>query len=302
MATNLKYKIQKTLSYIYRAFNNASAQYSLSFYRYDFDSIKYNDYQIGIVCQGPVSENTKGIIDFYSKSFPRSIIILSTWCGDDITFEIPKNVKIIYSKKPVNSGPMNLYLQRNSTLSGLQYLTKYLKADSRVLKIRTDYAPTRPQQLFDYIYSLENLSDSFRDRLWVPDINTFSNVAFSIGDMFQVGALSDLENIWLNIADDIESFSVEGYFKRSKNQQDINAINSLDLPEKVVGRSFATLRGVQHDQNGYEELLRDHIGVIDADAVGFSFDKYNWHRDGRSASHTAKEYVNQLEWFIKCSI
>lgn len=295
----IAHKIQRLLEKSIGLLTPADIQRSYSVYKFEDHEPDYQN--LGLIFQGPMKNITPYILARYREYFPNATIILSTWNGENLrALDHLSDIVIIQSTKPEKSGILNFNYQLKSTQAGLRRAAELLPVHTLTLKLRTDYVPTEPTRLVKYVQWMENSGSKFLNRLWCVDINTYSNVRFSISDMLQVGTLTKLSSLWLGLNEHQTSMSISEYMEETNYQTDLVAINSIMLPERTIGLALAATNNLADTQGNYETLLSKKIGIIDADSVGFAFDKYGWRRDGRYPTNSVKKYINYIDWLTSC--
>jgi hypothetical protein len=105
-----------------------------------------------IVIQGGIWPNTSKTAIAYSKLDFVDSVVISTWEGEEVTGELPKNVSVIKSSKPEQYGPGNINLQIVSSLNGVLATTS-----DWVMKIRSDE--------FVYEESFNKIYEFFKDNI-----------------------------------------------------------------------------------------------------------------------------------------
>lgn len=167
--------------------------------------IKYKEKQnTAIVMQGQIITKNNFTIEttsLYKRNFPDTILILSTWLGEDEN-AIQKIKQggwtVIQSEKPSYSGYYNINYQLTSSNNGIQ-AAKNLGAEY-VIKTRTDqrvYNPNAIRLLFSFnkLYPPDKNSRQTR-RLIVPNIDTLKYRPYGIGDMIMFGHINDMLLYW----------------------------------------------------------------------------------------------------------
>lgn len=167
--------------------------------------IEYNSNEaIAIVMQGPITINDDFTLQttiLYKKYFPSTMLILSTWVGEDkntIEQIIQNGWTVIQNPKPSLVGHHNINLQLASSKSGIETAKKL--GAKYVLKTRTDQRIYNPNALqlflnFDKLYPPQPNSGQTR-RLIVPNIDTLKYRPYGIGDMLMFGHINDMQLYW----------------------------------------------------------------------------------------------------------
>lgn len=150
-----------------------------------------------VVIQGDCRRHTGTVVKFYASR--HSLVIFSTWDDNDIDFQIPANVYVQRSKKPLNFGLNNRNLQQFSTYQGILVASKL--QCNYILKVRSDMILSfLPISLFIAIIrhsKIKFILPYYRCITASPDY--FS----SICDYFQFGYITDMIDLWHCNEDDL---------------------------------------------------------------------------------------------------
>jgi hypothetical protein len=148
----------------------------------------------GIVIQGPTTY-VEHIVEVY-KDLPN--VVFSTWEDEPeekINFLKSNNIEVIQSKKPQNSGYLNVNFQTLSSYAGLEYLKS--KGITEGLKIRSDLKPNDIKLLLDI---LKGKSISFLS-ICKPDVRplyyelVYTHTSFDFpSDLLLYGSIDNLIN------------------------------------------------------------------------------------------------------------
>lgn len=114
-------------------------------------------------------------------------------------------------------------------------------------------------------------NERFASRIWSTSYNSYKNRFLGISDMFMFGATDIMSTYWENISPEkILSFNNEIQNKAAKSH-----FYGFSIPETWLGFRFMNL--VAGQEGGIENLdsqfWRDYAGVINAEAIGFSWGK-----------------------------
>lgn len=237
--------------------------------------------KIGIILQGPyIKKNnfTRETLKRYRKSFPKSILILSTWSVPDSDKYFLKNIdiEIIINKKPEYFGIANVNLQIVSTKAGIQMAKKI--GVEYVLKSRTDQRIYNPNFLNHLICLLDAfpISHSFQQyfRLVACSLNTFKLRMYGISDMFLFGHIHDM-NLYWNVPLDNrkldESIKLNTWKSHSNAQLSevffcTNYLRSLD-------------REVEFTLEKSLKAIEEHFVIVDQNAIDLFWHKYTYDED-----------------------
>ena len=268
----------KFLNYILkkRFFKNFS--FSLSIFNINeidiySDIIESNEY--GILFQGPIFPNTYNLINLYRKKFPNCSILLSTWKGQKINFNY-NNIEVIYSDIPKLKGIMNFNLQLVSTSNGLKSFEKNQKI-KKIFKIRTDYAPLRPTKIIRTVDIFEKKLD-VTDRIWGIDINTSKNIPYSFSDIFQFSSKQNLNDYWLTAKPQNHDIDSKSYLRLTDNLNDLKKIFEYQPSEIYLMINYLKSKNININYlslDDYYKILGKYFGILDANDIGFAFDKYS---------------------------
>lgn len=130
-----------------------------------------------VVIQGPVNDCLLEVINAYRQPYIKSIIY-SGW-EDEIIPKLPKDIKIVKSKKPEIPGFGNINFQLQSTRAGLAQATSKL-----VLKIRSDFVI--PSNI------LKKLESFYNKKQRILTLGVSSKLAFFTWDFMYFGSTNNL--------------------------------------------------------------------------------------------------------------
>ena len=164
---------------------------------------KKSSKKFAIIVQGPLVKNSEFTIqtlNFYSKEYPKSPIIFSSWnedIKDVMSRKFKKNVYFIKNKFPTYSGFRNINLQAITTKSAILFAKK-LKCNY-VLKTRSD-TRVYSRNVQDYLLKLikfyqlkKNLKIRQKKRI-ISTSFTLRYRIYGISDMIMFGDVDDLYN------------------------------------------------------------------------------------------------------------
>jgi hypothetical protein len=175
------------------------------------NKVSYSSNKFAIIVQGPSFDNsydfTSETLRYYSKKFPNSIIIFSSWEKDinQIKCQLfKKNVHFLRNKLPNYPGSLNINLQAISTRNAILYAKKL--GCRYVLKTRSDlriYSEDFQKYLFDLInfYKLKkNLISKQKARI-ISTSFTLRYRIYGLADLCLFGHVDDLYK-YFNISTD----------------------------------------------------------------------------------------------------
>ncbi len=157
-----------------------------------------------IVLQGPLmleNDFTLETVRIYKKNFKGSEIIVSTWATEDrsvIEKMQQENITVVLSEKPAYAGISNINYQIVSTINGImkakesgaQYVIKS-RTDQRIYAVNVMNFFLNLQKTFP----LKNNSIQ-KERLIIPNINTFLYRMYGVSDMTMFGNIDDMILYW----------------------------------------------------------------------------------------------------------
>jgi hypothetical protein len=247
--------------------------------------------KIAIIIQGPILDNSNFIyetIKIYKKTFPKSLIILSTW-DDEIEKlkEIKKlRIKLIVSSKKKEYRP-DVDYQIITTNKALNFAKQ--KKILFSLKTRTD---TR-------IYK-NNLSSFFinlikcfpidkkiksKGRIIVTDVMTPKYRVYGLSDICMFGYTSDL----------LKYFS-ENLFYESLKKYNFGSYPSMIKGNPVICEIFLCaryLKIINHklkwDMTDWYNVIKKYFLVIDSSSINFFWHKYDWHYENKDFNFYKKK-------------
>jgi hypothetical protein len=221
---------------------------------------------IAIVIQGPLidfSSFTARVVSFYRRTYPKAILILSTWSNANPAMlgAIARDVdQVILSDLPENAGPRNINLQIVSSAAGILAASRY-DVDF-VFKTRSDQALLNP-------YFLPALNELLNDypagkgmgsatRIVAFADGTALEKPFYCSDLLVGGSKSDMLSFWDRTESLVSSeISVSNYSNMGSNEQylcfnfahRINSELDFDLPSWLFFVR-SKLLAVDHEMSG----------------------------------------------------
>lgn len=266
-----------------------------------------NDFSnCAIIIQGPVIEEddfTLETIKLYRAYYPYARIIVSTWenCGEDFQKTIAElKVKLVKNKYPAINGVGNINYQLVSTLNGIKVAEKMNV--SYIWKTRSDQRYYHPFAL-DFLRI--KLKNSQKKIICLGGVrNSFTNRYFSLSDFMIFGSVENAK-VYYSCPLDDEDSSNSKHTRKNQDQRkeyyksflesvmkaEINGHMSIDdemddasiyfrNPEIMLSYNYYCKI---HDHRAtedysykekYNDLLSNYIDIVDAEAIGFFWKKY----------------------------
>ena len=292
--TMMKYKFFALLARL-KQFFKINLNISVSIFNFDKTKISYSE-DIALIIQGPIFENTLPGIKFLRGQFPNAQIIISTWSNQKIDKNLLEslNIQLLMNNYPKASGILNSNFQLTAVKNSLNLLKENI---SFVSKIRTDYIPTKLLNGFDFVKKMDKILLN-KNRLWSVDINTFANIPFSIGDILQIADIKTFKKFW-GSSELIETDVSHEAFNKASSDDLINKTYELNPPEVMFAKNYLKYLGIDVNKNptiAYQNSLKNNFGIIDADHIGLTFDKYSVLRAGRP-NISEETYIDFIDWF-----
>ena len=268
-------------------------------------SASVTDAKLAVVIQGALllkDDFTLETVKLYKQSFPGTLLIVSTWLGEDNnTIKQLKDLDciVIENDKPDYHGMFNINLQIVSSAEGIKK-AKELGAEY-VIKTRTDqrlYA----SNIADFLFNITELFSVHgqwkqKKRIVGLSLNTFKYRMYGLSDMFTYGYIDDMLLYW-------------------NCRLDNRKLTDLDYQSNHSLRMFAHWRFAEVyltteflEKIGREPLwslkdswivFADHFIVIDQMQLDLFWPKYNrlefrW----KNYSHTGKSKEEMMfkDWF-----
>ena len=285
-----------------------SVSKSLNLFYLNPKSDPIEDRDLVFVFQGPIifgSELYQGLAD-YRRIFPNSQIILSTWNKADVDVEYLQSQQIdsVFPLQPVNTGILGVNRQIVGVGAAIDCIHQWRrKSGTTVFKLRTDYFPRKPCDLYWLLKSLEGIFGNHR--IWGVDINTKKNIPFSFADIMNCGSYENMRMYW---ASDVLNGSNIGrtvFLSATEHGQSIDKVVEYGTPETYLMRRYLKRRGFSLNVNSlsdYHDMLAKELGILDADQIGLAFDKYTVIKSGSSSSvSAASDLITFAEWIFMAS-
>ncbi len=160
--------------------------------------------EIGLVIQGPLlgdNDFTLESVRLYKETFPRSVVIVSTWDDSDadcVAQLKAEGIEVLLNEKPSWTGYSHVNYQITSSLNGIRR-AKQLNLQY-ALKSRTDqrvYAPNAEEFLLGLLDTFP-VADGCaqRQRIVVTSLCSFINSAYWVSDMLSFGQIDDMLLLW----------------------------------------------------------------------------------------------------------
>ena len=250
----------------------------------NFQVFKTNS-DTAIIVQGPIMKEfsfTFETIKLYTRIFPGSPIILSTWKNEskDILDAIETlGAHVVTSDLPPPGGVGSHNLQMISSHAGV-VLSQTLGAKF-LLKTRTDQrihnplAITLMKGLLDYFPLSEHASQNQVSRLAVISFSSFAYRLFGLSDMLHFGKSEDIFKYWNGSLDSRDSVDL------SKPHPSIVELATRNIAETYYMTNF--LRGtswnVELTLDNYWAACRDRFIIVDAASLDLYWPKRSIQED-----------------------
>lgn len=253
-----------------------------------------------IVLQGPIlSDNnfTEQTILFYQSNFKDAIIIASVWDDEspDLLDKITRTgAVVLLNKKPAFAGVSHINYQITTSINGI--LKARELGAQYVLKTRTDqriYGLNMLDYFFNLIkqFPLKNIQVQ-KQRLIVPNLNTFLFRLYGISDMMMFGHVEDMILYW-NAEHDHRHLTHEntsglsiGDFARKRACEIYLCTEFLKKTGKEPGWDIADSWRV----------FADNFCIVDYHTIDLYWPKYAPHQEFRNSYYQANN-THQLITF-----
>ncbi|MFG1592804.1 WavE lipopolysaccharide synthesis family protein [Halobacteriovorax sp. CON-3] len=231
---------------------------------YDFNN---DDSDVAIVVQGPLllkRNFTYRSCSNLVKAFPKSLLILSTWEGEDE--ETIGKVRglgfiVLLNKLPKDSGLGNVNYQISSTYAGAEYAKT--KGAKYLLKIRTDHIILKNNVLNFF----KNMLNTFDLKLLTLSENSYEMDPYRLGDRVMFGSVDSMMVYW----QPCDSFNF--------NNIDRNIFKKWELNKSVHSLLFLRFLSFLNEDLDwslltYHRLMIKHFVLIDSSSIGLYWYKY----------------------------
>lgn len=273
------------------------------------NNFKINDdnKKVAILIQGPVQNDyIIDSINYYKKSFPKDVIVVSTWINQDqgIVKKIRDlGVIVLENIPPQNNGFLNLNLQIYSTFAGIKYIKENLDV-KYLLRTRTDQR-LKQENLRGFLLSLIDKFPCYvlnqNKRIITLQIYTNKYIPFHISDMFQFGDIDDLFKYW-DVPLSKVNISSNEWVKISRHvkikEEETYDYSEIYLTKNYLGKICEIQ--VPNDIYDYYQALASRFIIVNPDMVGFNWVKmYRFpNSNGNLTSNYLSQTLNFSEWFI----
>jgi len=268
-----------------------------------YPDIKFenNTDDCAIILQGSITNYENFVIEtikIYSKIFPNSLIILSTW-QDEINNNFLskinhiKNLKILLNKKFKTA--FNVNLQIISTSNGLEYAKKQNFKYS--LKTRTDCRIYNPYalnflKLLLKTFEVKN-SNFFKNRILSGSIDTRIFRVYGLSDICMFGDTNDLGKYFLNENYE-ESLLKMGINVKSPIINDVAVINEIFLCARYL---FNTNQNLDWSLEDWWDKCKNLFCIFDSKSIDFFWYKYHWQYEQRFLNNYTSKYNQSLQFY-----
>lgn len=263
----------------------------------------HREEKFALVLQGPLHREgdfTLETIRIYRKHFSNTVIILSTWEGEDAaTLEAARQegAVVLLNRLPQFKGFHNINFQILSAFRGIEK-AKELGA-AHVLKTRTDqriYAPNCKEFLLNVLQAFP-AAPGYRQkkRLISVSLNTAKYRPYSLSDMLLCGDVDDMLLFW-------------GCAHDSRELPDILPMRTIRdwlayrVCEVYLVTEFLKAAGREPKwtlEDGWR-VYADHFCIVDQETLDLYWPKYGRHLVQRALSYDRirnNEELTFREWF-----
>jgi hypothetical protein len=248
------------------------------------------DESVAIVLQGPIlttDDFTYQTLLLYAKNFKNAILIVSTWADEDE--ETIKKIQstgaiVIQNGKPAIAGNAHINYQITSANSGI--LKARELGAAYVMKTRTDqrvYGLNVTDHFLNLMetYPLKNTSVQ-KQRLIVPNINTFLYRMYGITDMLMFGDIQDMILYW----------SAEHDNRIIPDEKDVHTVKefaNLRVSEIYLCTEFLKKTGKKIEWTIADswQVFASNFCIVDYQSIDLYWPKYLPHTEYRNRYYTA---------------
>ena len=261
------------------------------------------DPNLVFIFQGPIisSSDLYSGLTAYRQSFPRAQIILSTWNSNELDGDYLKsiNVNTVFPRPPAILGVLGVNRQIVGVSAAIDEITAERRHENvTVFKLRTDYFPRKPGDLYRLLKSLEVVFGCHR--IWGVDINTKKNIPFSFSDMMNCGNYEKMRLYWEGSILNESQIDRAKFLSLTDRGESIEKILKHGTPERHLTSTYLMRLGYSFNVDSlseYQTFLGKEFGVLDADQIGLAFNKYSVVRQGNSGlASSASDTVSFVDW------
>lgn len=259
--------------------------------------------KIAVVIQGPiiiVDNFTLETILLYKKNFKNTILIVSTWIGEDEPTLLKLKslgIEIILNEKPLISGHSHINYQIKSSITGIKR-AKELGA-KYVMKTRADqriYGLNTIEYFLNLIASfpLRNVSLQ-KERLIIPSINTFLFRLYGITDMMMFGNTDDMILYW-NAEPDNRVINDQGVIYTGKSFAEIS-VCEVYLSTQFLKKTGRNLKWTIEDS---WSVYAESFCCVDYNSIDLFWPKYLPHTEFRNryySHNNTHQLLTFNDWF-----
>ncbi|MES2278859.1 MAG: WavE lipopolysaccharide synthesis family protein [Bacteroidota bacterium] len=259
----------------------------------------YNE-KIALVLQGPLVKDDNFTLEtvlFYKANFKDAVIIVSTWSDEDANL-INKieatGAVILLNQKPAFAGISHINYQITSSINGI--LKARELGAQYVMKTRTDqriYGLNVIGYFLNLIklYPLKNLQVQ-KQRLIIPNINTFLFRIYGISDMLMFGNIDDMILYWNADHDQRLLKSEETLGLNIKEFSELRACEiylSTEFLKKTGKKLHWTIEDSWH-------VFANNFCIVDYHSIDLFWPKYAPHQEFRNRYYNSNN-THQLITF-----
>lgn len=294
--------------YIIHNASNSSNEIFLSYSlrpKFSKDTFKnttfsHNNKDTAIILQGPVASYEKFVIEtikIYSKIFPDTLIVLSTW-RDEASLDLIKftnslkNFHLILNEKPFTEH--NINLQIFSTFNALSYIKD--KNIRYSLKTRTDCRIYNPYSIFFLksllsTYKIKNNEKIFH-RILSSSIDTRIHRVYGLSDICLFSDTDNLINYFINKT-----------YEDSLKEMKIDISNPIINETAVINEIFLCSRfliNMDYEINwtleDWWKKCKEIFCIFDANSIDMFWYKYYWMYEQRFVKNYTSKFNQSLQF------
>lgn len=255
--------------------------------------------KLAIIIQGPIQESfefLRNTVSIYKKIFKNSIVIISTWEGENqnlINSLKDQNIFILFNKEPEESHN-NINHQIHSTNLALKFAIS--KGAKYSIKTRTDVRLYK-NNLETYLISLIKTfpvkeNKIINSRIIVPSLVTFKFRLYSLSDIVMFGETEDL----------IKYFNIESY-KEGLKKFNLSEQNRIKEGTPIVAEIFLcsrfmnSLEGkIDWNLHGWWQSLKNYFCIIDNSSLDLFWHKYDWDYENRYLRTYSDKFARAIDF------
>lgn len=240
--------------------------------------------KFAFIVQGPIQLNhnfTMETIKYYSKQYPKSLVIFSSW-EEDIKIikqsSYEKNVHFLANERPNYAGSLNINLQAISTKNAILYAKK-LKY-TYILKTRSD-CRVGAQNVLSYLfyliqfYKLKNDLSSKQKKRIITTNFTLKHRLYGVSDIFMFGDADDLYKYFNILSSKSSENKFTTFIQKQRFKDVFFFIEKKFCPEIYFFYEFFCKinKKLRWTVNDYLKKISQHFIIIDNQTIGLYWRK-----------------------------